>query len=76
MAENAAQLIDGIAKAKAGDWEAAHAIAQSLEGVPMPIGCMPSCIKLKATSATAAIGMAAPTRTMRRIRTHKRNWTR
>ena len=33
MAENSAQLIDGITKAKAGDWEAAHAIAQSLEGV-------------------------------------------
>ncbi|MFY0615301.1 MAG: hypothetical protein JXQ99_27480 [Hyphomicrobiaceae bacterium] len=32
MADNAAQLIDGIDKAKAGDWEAAHAIAQSLEG--------------------------------------------
>ena len=32
MAEDNAKLIDGIAKAQAGDWEGAHAIAQSLEG--------------------------------------------
>ena len=32
MAENAQKLIEGINKAKAGEWEAAHTIAQSLEG--------------------------------------------
>jgi len=32
MAEISQQLIAGVDKAKAGDWEGAHAIAQSLEG--------------------------------------------
>ena len=32
MAEIADKLIDGIAKAKAGEWDEAHRIAQSLEG--------------------------------------------
>jgi hypothetical protein len=32
MAEITRQLMDGIDKAKADDWEAAHAVAQSLEG--------------------------------------------
>ena len=34
MAENANPLIDGIDKAKAGEWEAAHEIAQAHEGEP------------------------------------------
>lgn len=34
MAEIIQQLVDGIGKAKANDWEAAHAVAQSLEGNP------------------------------------------
>lgn len=33
MAQDNATLIDGITKAQAGDWEGAHAIAQSLEGM-------------------------------------------
>lgn len=32
MAEISQQLIVGIDKAKSGDWEAAHTIAQALEG--------------------------------------------
>jgi hypothetical protein len=32
MADIKQQLIDGIDKAKAGEWEAAHGIAQSHEG--------------------------------------------
>ncbi|MGI9476170.1 MAG: hypothetical protein ACR2PI_05670 [Hyphomicrobiaceae bacterium] len=32
MAEHTPRLIEGIDKAKAGEWDAAHAIAQSLEG--------------------------------------------
>lgn len=32
MAAISQQLIEGIDKAKVGDWEGAHAIAQSLEG--------------------------------------------
>lgn len=32
MADIKAELITGVDKAKAGEWEAAHSIAQSLEG--------------------------------------------